>query len=387
MSLVELAIDKKPVTYFATFLIIVAGIASFFNLGWLEDPEFSVKTAAITTVYPGASAEQVELEVTDRIELKLQEMQEIKNIYSESRPGLSIIKVDIKDAIWSDMLPQTWDVLRKKIGDIQHTLPPGTSKPSVGDDFGYVFGFLLSVTGDGYTYAELESYVKQLRKELSLVEGVARIDLWGTQDKRIYLDGSQSQLATMGLTAADLQKTLQLQNKIVDAGSIEIQDERLRVAPTGAFSQAQDIAELTVTASKLNPRGKSELLHLKDVVTVTEGYAEPARKLMRFNGQPSIAIALAPIGGTNVVTVGKAIDQRLAELQENLPIGIEINKVSWQSDSVAESIKAFMINLVEAVVIVLIVLAVSMGIRVGIIIGVSGLVVAILALKITETER
>jgi len=385
MSLVELAIDKKPVTYFATFLIIVAGIASFFNLGWLEDPEFSVKTAAITTVYPGASAEQVELEVTDRIELKLQEMQEIKNIYSESRPGLSIIKVDIKDAIWSDMLPQTWDVLRKKIGDIQHTLPPGTSKPSVGDDFGYVFGFLLSVTGDGYTYAELESYVKQLRKELSLVEGVARIDLWGTQDKRIYLDGSQSQLATMGLTAADLQKTLQLQNKIVDAGSIEIQDERLRVAPTGAFSQAQDIAELTVTASKLNPRGKSELLHLKDVVTVTEGYAEPARKLMRFNGQPSIAIALAPIGGTNVVTVGKAIDQRLAELQENLPIGIEINKVSWQSDSVAESIKAFMINLVEAVVIVLIVLAVSMGIRVGIIIGVSGLVVAILGTFIVMT--
>jgi len=385
MSLVELAIDKKPVTYFATFLIIVAGIASFYNLGWLEDPEFSVKTAAITTVYPGASAEQVELEVTDRIELKLQEMQEIKNIYSESRPGLSIIKVDLKDEVWSDQLPQAWDVLRKKIGDIQHTLPPGTSKPSVGDDFGYVFGFLLSVTGDGFTYAELEAYVKQIRKELSLVEGVARIELWGTQDKRIYLDGSQSQLATLGLTAADLQKTLQLQNKVVDAGYLEIQDERLRVAPTGAFENPQDIAELTVTASQLAPKGKNELLHLKDVVTVTEGYAEPAKQLMRFNGRAAIAMAMAPIGGTNVVTVGKAIDQRLAELQETLPIGIEIKKVSWQSDSVAESIKAFMINLLEAVIIVLIVLAVSMGIRVGIIIGVSGLVVAILGTFIVMT--
>jgi len=385
MSLVELAIDKKPVTYFATFLIIVAGIASFYNLGWLEDPEFSVKTAAITTVYPGASAEQVELEVTDRIELKLQEMQEIKNIYSESRPGLSIIKVDLKDEVWADQLPQAWDVLRKKIGDIQHTLPPGTSKPSVGDDFGYVFGFLLSVTGDGFTYAELEAYVKQVRKELSLVEGVARIELWGTQDKRIYLDGSQSQLATLGLTAADLQKTLQLQNKVVDAGYLEIQDERLRVAPTGAFENPQDIAELTVTASQLAPKGKNELLHLKDVVTVTEGYAEPAKQLMRFNGRAAIAMAMAPIGGTNVVTVGKAIDQRLAELQETLPIGIEIKKVSWQSDSVAESIKAFMINLLEAVIIVLIVLAVSMGIRVGIIIGVSGLVVAILGTFIVMT--
>ena len=385
MSLVELAIDKKPVTYFATFLIVFAGIASFYNLGWLEDPEFSVKTAAITTHYPGASAEQVELEVTDRIELKLQEMQEIKNIYSESRPGLSIIKVDLKDEIWTDQLPQAWDILRKKIGDIENTLPPGSSTPAIGDDFGFVFGFLLSVTGDGYTYAELEEYVKDIRKELSLVEGVARVDLWGNQKKRIYLDGSESQLSSMGLTAADFQKTLELQNKIVDAGSIEIQDERLRVAITGAFKDPQDIAELAVSASNLNPNAKNELLHLKDVVKVSEGYVKPAENLMRFNGQASIAMALAPVGGTNVVTVGKAIDDRLAELQQNLPIGIEINKVSWQSDSVAESIKAFMINLIEAVIIVLIVLAVSMGVRVGIIIGISGLVVAILGTFIVMT--
>ncbi|NOR80492.1 MAG: AcrB/AcrD/AcrF family protein, partial [Methyloprofundus sp.] len=390
MSLTAIAIDKKPVTYFATFLIVLAGIASFFQLGWLEDPEFTVKTAAITTVYPGASAKEVELEVTDLIELKIQEMEEIKNIYSESRPGLSIIKVDIKDAVWSNELPQVWDVLRKKIGDIEHRLPPGAGKPAVGDDFGYVFGFLLSVTGDGFTYAELEDYVKQLRKELSLVEGVARIDLWGAQDKRIYLDTSENQFTSLGLTVADLQKTLHNQNEIVDAGYVEIQDERLRVSPTGAFNDPQDIGELSVTASRLNSKGKSELLHLKDVVTVSEGYLKPAKQLLRFDGQPAISIALAPVGGTNIVTVGEAIDKRLAELQGTLPVGIEIHKVSWQSESVADSIKVFMVNLLEAVVIVLIVLAVSMGLRVGIIIGFSGLIVAILGtfivMKITGID-
>lgn len=378
MSLVELAIEKKSVTYFATVLVIVAGITSFFSLGWLEDPEYSVKTAAITTFYPGASAAEVELEVTDRIETKLQEMEEIKSIYSESHPGYSIIKVDILDSIWADELPQVWDILRKKINDIQHTLPPGSSTPSVGDDFGYVFGFLLSVTGDGFSYSELETQVKQIRKELSLVEGVARVDLWGAQEKRVYLDASQSQLTSLGLAPADLERTLAFQNKIVDAGSLEIQEERLRIAPTGAFTDPKDIGDLTVTAMKANPKGNSELLHIKDVVTVSEGYKKPATQLMRFNGMPAIAIALAPVGGTNIVTVGKAIDQRLAELQENLPIGIEIEKVSWQSESVNESIKAFMVNLAQAVIIVLIVLAVSMGVRVGIIIGISGLVVAIL---------
>jgi hypothetical protein len=145
MSLPKLAIEKQPVTYFAIALVVVAGIFSYFQLGQLEDPEFSVKTASIITTYPGASAKQVELEVTDRIETKLQEMPELKNVYSNSRPGLSIIKVDIKNEYWSDRLPQVWDGLRKKIRDMETTLPPGAGRPKVGDDFGYVFGFLLAV--------------------------------------------------------------------------------------------------------------------------------------------------------------------------------------------------------------------------------------------------
>ena len=212
MNLAALALEKRPITYSGIALILAGGIFSYLQLGQLEDPEFSIKTAAITTTYPGASAEQVELEVTDRIETKLQEMVELKCIYSNSRPGLSIIKIDIKSEYWSDRLPQVWDALRKKIADIEPSLPPGAGKPKIGDDFGFVFGFLLAISSDGYSYAELERYVKDMRKELSVVRGVARIDLWGVQEKRIYLDVSTAQLSELGLTPEQIMQTLQSQN-------------------------------------------------------------------------------------------------------------------------------------------------------------------------------
>ncbi len=379
MNLTRLALKKKAITYFITLLIVIGGINSFFKLGWLEDPEFTVKTAAIVTSYPGANAEEVELEVTDRIELKLQEMQEIKQIYSESRPGLSIVKVDIKDSVWSKKLPQVWDAMRKKIRDIENTLPPGSAAPLVNDDFGYVFGFLMAVTGDGFNYAQLKEHVDNLRKELSLLKGVARIDLWGEQDEHIYLDVSQTRLAALGLTSEDLQRTLQLQNAVVDAGNLGVQSERLRVVPTGTFSSPQDIGNLVISSGRFNPSGGGELIQIRDIATITRGYVDPPQKLMRLNGKPSIAMALAPISGANVVEVGKAIDARLQELNAEIPIGIEVERISWQGDQVRDSIAAFMINLVEAVAIVLLVLAVTMGVRVGIIIGISGLVLAILA--------
>jgi multidrug efflux pump subunit AcrB len=388
MSLVSLAIEKKTVTYFATFLIVAAGILSYFKLGQLEDPEYTVKTASITTSYPGASPEEVELEVTDLIETKLQEMEEVKNIYSLSRAGQSIVKVDIKDTYWADRLPQVWDVMRKKIKDIEDDLPPGTSKPQIGDDFGYVFGFLLAMTGEGFSYAEMEKYAKIMRKELILVEGVARVDFWGIQEKRIYLDVSQAQLANLGLTGETIQRTLQLQNMVVDAGRVDLQTERFRIAPTGAFESPEDIANLTITPTLLDTiqnfvpgekvKTSSELIQVRDFATISQGYAEPPVNLMRFNNKPALGISLAPLPGVNAVQVGRAVDKRLQEIMPKLPVGIEVSKISWQSDMVADSIKAFMINLIEAVLIVLVVLALTMGIRMGIIIGVSGLVLAIL---------
>ncbi len=375
MNLAALSIEKRAITYFGIALILVVGSFSYLQLGQLEDPEFSVKTAAITTTYPGASAEQVELEITDRIETKLQEMAELKCVYSNSRPGLSIIKVDIKSNYWSDRLPQVWDVLRKKVADVEPTLPPGAGKPKVGDDFGYVFGFLLAVSSDGFTYAELERYVKDMRKELSVVRGVARVDLWGVQDKRIYIDVSTARLTELGITPEKIMQTLQSQNLVVDAGRVDYQTQRLRVSPTGEFRSPEDIGDLAIAGVGGD---NDELLRIRDFATVTFGYIDPPGQLLRQNGRQAIAMALAPGAGENVVDVGKAIDRRLAELIADLPVGIGVERISWQSDQVTESIRAFVISLLEAVAIVLALLAVTMGVRAGIIIGISGLVFPIL---------
>ncbi len=375
MNLTALCIEKRAITYFAIVLIVAGGVFCYFQLGQLEDPEFSVKTAVITTAYPGASAEQVELEITDRIETKLQEMVELKNVYSNSRPGLSIIKVDIKSNYWSDRLPQVWDVLRKKVADVEPTLPPGAGKPVVGDDFGFVFGFLLAVNSDGYSYAELEQFVENMRKELSVVPGVARVNLWGVQDKRIYIDVSSAQLVDLGLTPDQIIQTLQSQNLVVDAGRVDYLQQRMRVAPTGEFRSPEDIGDLAVTSAL---PGRNEILRIRDFATVSVGYVDPPTHLLRHNGRQAIAIALAPGAGENVVEVGQSIDRRINELVADLPVGINVERISWQSDQVSESIRAFMLSLVEAVAIVLALLALTMGIRAGVIIGISGLVFPIL---------
>ena len=378
-SLADFAIKSRTVTSFIIVLLTIAGSICFFNLGRLEDPEFTVKTAIITTHYPGASAEQVELEVTDLIEKKLQEMSEVKDLSSISRPGLSIIKVNIKNEYWSDRLPQVWDTLRKKIEDIQHKLPPGTDTPVVGDDYGYVFGFLLAITSDGFSYAELEQYTKSLQKELSVVPGVARVDLWGVQQKMIYLDISSTQLSQLGITMADLEQTLKLQNQVVDAGHVDYQSQRMRLAPTGEFTSPEAIGDLSIIPQLDNNKKQSdEIIKIRDFADIKEGYIDPPKQLMRYSGLPAIGVALAPLSGVNAIAVGNAVDKRLDEIQASFPKGIEIHKISWQSDIVAESIDSFLINLLESVIIVLIVLAFTMGFRAGMIIGVSGLILAIL---------
>ena len=176
MQLAKIAVEKKAVTYFTVFLILVAGVASYFRLGQLEDPDFTVKTALVITQYPGASPTEVELEVTDRIETAIQKLPQLRFLTSYSHAGLSIIKVEIKQEYWADRLPQVWDEMRSKIRDIHATLPPGTSTPQVFDDFSFVYGFVLAITGEGFSYAQLEDYVKAIRKELNLVPGVSRAE-------------------------------------------------------------------------------------------------------------------------------------------------------------------------------------------------------------------
>ena len=324
MSLAALAIEKRAVSYFVVFLLVLAGIGAFFSLGQLEDPEFTVKTAVITTLYPGAS--------------------------------------------------------------------PRAGRPEISDDFGDVFGFQLAVVGDGFSYADLEEYAKDIKKELSLVKDVARVDLWGVQDKVIYVNVSQSQLSELGLTDASVRATLEQQNMVVDAGGVDLDQKRFRVAPTGEFKSPEDIGNLhiraslgdevsnlmTDTSSSVEPGRTDELIRIRDFATVEQGYAEPPQTLMRYNRQPAVGISTTNVSGVNTVKVGERIDKALDEIIPRLPVGIEVHRIHWQSDIVDDAVKGFLINFGEAVAIVLIVLTLAMGWRMGIIIG-SSLVLTILA--------
>ncbi|NJO37307.1 MAG: efflux RND transporter permease subunit [Rhizobiales bacterium] len=379
MNLPALALRNRAVTYFAAALLFIGGVVSFLGLGQLEDPDFTIKNALITTTYPGASPAEVEQEITDRIELAIQEMQEIHYLESFSKAGLSIIRIEVKPEYWADRLPQVWDGLRRKIRNIEADLPPGAGRPQVNDDFGDVFGFQLAVVGDGFSYAELESYAKRLKKELSLVEGIARVDLWGAQRKIIYLDVAETQLTELGLSLEHIAATLQLQNAVVDAGGVDLLSRRLRIAPTGAFTSPEDIGDLTIRSNPLEraqalavdgrSESASELIRVRDIGTVRPGYADPPFQLMRFGGEPAIGLSISNESGVNIVDVGEALEERLAQLRGELPIGIEVHKVHWQSDVVSEAVNGFLINFVEALVIVIVIIALFMGWRTGVVIG------------------
>lgn len=400
MNLTRFSIDNSVLTRFIVFLLVVGGLYAYQTLGRLEDPDFTVKIGVIVTQYPGASAEEVELEVTDRIETAIQEMPQLDTTYSISRAGLSIIKVNMKEEYWADRLPQVWDEMRKKIRDVLPQMPPGVMHPQIIDDFSFVFGFVLAVTGDGYTYAELEDYVKYIRKELNLVPGVSRVDLWGVQPKVVYVDISDTQLAALRVTQEDVLATLAMQNMVVNGGSIEVPGKRLRVETTGEFRSPEDIGNLVIrrslgdilqnVVSELAPRGveisagrplgsaasgseartvSGELIRIRDVATVRRGYLEPPIMMMRYQGQPALAVQAANVVGGNLLTTGAALDKRLEEVLQNLPAGINVAKFTWQSDLVKESIDGFVLNLAEAVLIVLVVLTLAMGWRMGVIIG------------------
>lgn len=400
MNLTKIALERPALVNFIVGILVVGGIFAYFNMGRLEDPDFTIKTAVIVTAYPGASPEEVELEVTDRIERAIQELPETYHLYSFSRAGLSIVKVDIKETVTADEIPQVWDQMRNKIDNIRPSLPLGALPPDIGDDFSFVFGFVLALTGEGYSYSELEHYAKFLRKELNSVQGVARTELWGTQPKVIYLDVSEAQMAALQISREDIMTTLALQNMVVRAGNVQVGDRRLRVEVAGDFSSPKDIGELSIrrtstdkisgavrsteaftrNLSEQQPLGSArsgskadvrtgELIRIKDVATVREGYLEPAISQMRFQGKEALAIQLANVAGGNVLVTGEALDEKLQELSAQLPAGIEVEKFVWQSELVDEAIGGFVVSLVQAVLIVFVVIAMFMGIRAGLVIG------------------
>ena len=371
MNIAEFSIKRKTSVLVMTVLIFVGGIFSYFHLGRLEDPEFTLKDALIVTSYPGATAEEVEREVSDVLEKAVQQLGQLKEVESLSQQGLSTLQVTIQDSYTSKKLPQVWDELRRKVSDAQGELPSEAGPSVVRDDFSDVYGVFLAITGDGYTNKELEQAADYLQRELLLVQDVAKITLYGIIPERIYLEMSREKMAKFGIPKQLIYQALAQKNVVADAGQADVGNETISLRPTGIFDSVEDIENLLISQSLQGTLSSTEnrILRLGDIATVTRGYQDPPQTIFRVDGQPAIGLAVSTVTGGNVVVMGNALDKRLQEILPNLPFGIELHKVSMQSESVTTAITDFVVSLIEAVLIVIAVLMLAMGLKSGLLIG------------------
>lgn len=362
MDIARASIKRRGVILFLCAITAVMGVIAYFQIGKLEDPSFTIKTAVVTIVYPGANSYEVEQEVTSRVEDAIQTMGEVKHIRSRSTPGTAIIYVDIKDEYTTERLPQVWDILRQKLYDVQVYMPSG-STILINNDYGDVYGQYYALVGDGYTMKELWDYADFLKKNIVLVPQVASVKILGEQEEGIYVEFSASRMSAMSLSPSAVFNVLNQQNTLSTIGSTVLGDRYVRISPTGAILSVEDIGDLVIGGAGGN------LTRLRDVATVRRDYLDPQSFKMKFNGRPSLALGIATVSGGNVVSMGRDVSKRLKELEEFRPIGIELEEIYMQSDQVTASINDFLINLAESLAIVVGVLLVFMGLRSGLIIG------------------
>lgn len=366
MDLARYTIAKRTSVWVMIALVLIGGYISYLKLGRFEDPEFVIRQAVINTPYAGATAQEVSDEVTDLIEGAVQSLQELKEVKSVSKQGMSEVTVEIslEFAKSADALQQVWDKLRRKITDVQSQLPPGAGSSIVNDDFSDVYALFFAVTGDGYSDKQIQDYVDDLRRQLVLVPGVAKTATLAEQTETIFIEMSSERMAEFGISTDKVLQVLQKQNIVTVAGSIDSGEMRIPVIPSNSIGSFEDLKRLQVGVGSNNA-----ILKLSDIATITRGYREPASMLMRYNGQRAVGFGISNIAGGNVVNMGDAVKARLAELESQRPLGMELHVISMQSDSVRSSVTNFIDNLIAAVVIVFIVLLVFMGVRSGIIIG------------------
>ncbi|MFM2611116.1 efflux RND transporter permease subunit VmeI [Vibrio campbellii] len=357
-------IRNRVISWMVSLIFLIGGVSAFFGLGRLEDPAFTIKDAMVVTSYPGATPQQVEEEVTYPLEKAIQQLTYVDEVNSISSRGLSQITVTMKNNYGSDDLPQIWDELRRKVNDLKGSLPPGVNEPSVIDDFGDVYGILLAVTGDGYSYKELLDYVDYLRRELELVDGVSKVSVSGQQQEQVFIEISMKKLSSLGLSPNTVFNLLSTQNVVSDAGAIRIGDEYIRIQPTGEFQSVDELGDLLLTES-----GAQGLIFLKDVAEIKRGYVDVPTNIINYNGQLALNLGVSFAQGVNVVEVGKAFDRRVAELKYQQPVGVQISEIYNQPKEVDKSVSGFVISLAQAVGIVIVVLLFFMGLRSGLLIG------------------
>ncbi len=369
--MLEKILTQKAFLSFTFVALVLGGLISFNSMGKLEDPEIPVKAAVVITTYPGASADEVDREVTDVLEEQIQRLENIDFIESRSIAGLSEITINIESGTKTHELPQLWDHLRRKINDVKGNLPEGADEPIVNDDFGDVSGIFLAISNDGYNYKEFQDYVDHVKQELLLVDGVKRIETFGKRTEVINITFDNEYFASLGINPMLIFQSFNDQGVIVNPGTFVTGSERIRIDIGNKFKDLEEIRNFEV---KLQNGGR---YRLGQIATVEREFYVPAMQKLKFNGNEAISLAISMEKGGNVIVLGEAIEQRLAELQADLPVGIECHKIFYQHNNVSDSINDFMVNLIESIVIVIAVLLLAMGMRAGLLIA-SGLIFTIL---------
>lgn len=361
-NLSEWALAHQQLVLYLIVAFLLAGVIAYGNLGQAEDPDFTIKVIVINTQWPGASAEEVELQITEKLEKKLQETPWLDHVRSFSRPGQSMIFVLLKDYTPPKEVPEVWYQVRKKISDIRQTLPRGAQGPFINDEFGDTFGTIFAFTADGFSYAQMKDYADQARRELLRLPNIAKVELLGEQPEKIYIEISHQKLATLGIDPLVIFNFLDAQNSMTPAGSVDTASDRIYLRVSGDFESVESIREIGI-------RANNRLFRLGDIARVYRGYADPPALKMRYQRQDAIGLAVSMAKGGDIIELGKQLAPALARIRANLPVGLELHAVADQPTVVKRSVGEFMRTLMEAVGIVLLVSFVALGFRTGVVVA------------------
>ena len=361
-NLTEISLKHKGLVWYFILVVFIGGIFSYGKLGRMEDPDFTIRQMVVSVAWPGATAQQMEEQVTDKLEKKLQDVPGLKELKSYSREGQAVIYVTLDDDVAKEDIRPTWRDARNLCEDEKRSLPTGVYGPYYNDRFDDVFGSVYAVTGDGWSYEEMREQAEKTRRALLAVENVQKVELIGVQPEKIYVEAARERLAELGIPPDAILSAIRTQEEMTPAGMIETQTDNVYVRVSGAFDDLEAIRALPIAAG-------GRTFRLGDVASVTRRYAEPAEPKMYFNGEPAVGIAVSMRPGGNILTLGKDLQKKIAALKDDLPLGLEIHQVSDQPQVVAESIDDFVDTLREAVIIVLAVSFLTLGLRTGFVVA------------------
>lgn len=362
VDITRAAIEKNRITAVALLVVVLGGIVTYFGMPRAEDPGFVIRVAQVITYFPGASPERVEQLVTDKLEKVIQEIPELDYVGSTSKTGVSIVMVNIKES-FTEMRP-LWDDLRRKVDKAVGDLPDDVIGPIVNDEFGDVFGIIIGLTGEGYTYAELKDVADEVRDELLLREDAAKVEIYGAQEERIFVEYSNARLSELGLSPSQLAGIIQNQNIIIPGGDILVGPERIVLEPTGNFESVDELRR-----SVIQVPGREDLLYLGDIAHIYRNYVDPPSSITHASGTPALMLAVSMREGGNIITLGEKVHRDLDRLHGLYPHGVEFEVIVFQPEAVDQKVHDFVSNLIQALLVVVLVMLLTLGLRTGLVVA------------------